>query len=278
MELKATSSSKRVPQGSLKSANPSHGVLFQEDVVTFPDEVLLLVQTQKDAYLPRKEDYECVFAGPNRRMMMMIGFSSSSSSHIMSRSSSSTPIHAIGFKEPQLMYVRCPAPSNSDINWTQSYMTVTLQAVHQQLGSDQGVIQNVAQVPTKPTWETLVYEAVVQVDSVVLFAKGLPQSRLPNAKNVKDLASLRCVFGNMEVMTWVVLVAQEVLRSATNSISSFLCVVLLRFSSKLWWCLFLPTRRIRGNRYTWISGLSRWKLWALIWGIWGGPTSSSVQN
>ena len=90
-------------------------------------------------------------------------------------------------------------------------MTVTLQAVHQQLGSNQqGVIKNVAQVPTKPTWETLVYEAVVQVDSVVLFAKGLPQSRLPNTKSVKDLASLRCVFGNMEVMTWVVLVAQEV--------------------------------------------------------------------
>ena len=214
MELKATSSSPQLmPQGSLKPANPNHGLLFQEDVVTFPDEVLLLVQTQKDAYLPRKEDYECVFAGRNRRMRMMIGFSSTSSSPIMSRSSSSsTPIHAIGFKEPQLMYVRCPAPSNSDINWTHSYMTVTLQAVHQQLGSNQqGVIKNVAQVPTKPTWETLVYEAVVQVDSVVLFAKGLPQSRLPNTKSVKDLASLRCVFGNMEVMTWVVLVAQEVL-------------------------------------------------------------------
>lgn len=172
MELKVT----QLYDGGVQAQRQA-GILFVEDVVTFPDEVLLLVQSRKGAYLPRKEDYQCVFGGTER-----------------------TPIFTLGFKEPQLVYVRCPHPRNRLLHLNGKHM-VTLGFT-----GSQALIETVAEYPTKPSWETLVYETIVQQESIILFVKGLNTRRSKSF----DMASLRCVFGNMQVMTWVRTVAQEV--------------------------------------------------------------------
>ncbi|KAH8950132.1 hypothetical protein BDL97_10G068000 [Sphagnum fallax] len=118
--------------------------LFVQDIVTFQDEVLLFIRSCKGAFLPRKEDYECIFGGTQK-----------------------TKIHAIGFKEPELIYVKCLHPKD----------TISLHVAQNQLVSllhtkSQYQLETMAQYPKRPSWESLVYEALVRKGGILLFVQG----------------------------------------------------------------------------------------------------------
>ncbi len=154
--------------------------LFVQDIVTFQDEVLLFIRSCKGAFLPRKEDYECIFGGTQK-----------------------TKIHAIGFKEPELIYVKCLHPKD----------TISLRVAQNQLVSllhtkSQYQLETMAQYPKRPTWESLVYEALVRKGGILLFVQGYHDGQSKGF----DLSQMRCVFGNMEVMTWIRMVGHEVIK------------------------------------------------------------------
>ena len=154
-----------------------NGFLVGRDVVMLPDDVLFLIQIQEGIGLPCKEDYECIF-----------------------EKNTKTSIHAIGFKEPQLIYVRCPYPSVNQSHKNNTKI-ITLDAIGSNITFDSIAIHSYI-----VTWENLVYETIIELRSVYLFVKGL-QKRI---SNVHSLQNFHCIFGNMDVVTSVQLIAQEV--------------------------------------------------------------------
>jgi hypothetical protein len=65
-----------------------------------------------------------------------------------------------------------------------------------------------AQYPKTPSWESLVYEALVQKGGILLFVQGYHDGQSKDF----DLSQMRCVFGNMEAMTWIRMVGHEVIK------------------------------------------------------------------
>eukprot|EP01018_Ginkgo_biloba_P002452 Gb_38942 [translate_table: standard] len=178
--------------------------LVVQDLAILPEHVLVFVKTCEGCFSLQKNEYECVYGDIFR-----------------------APVISVDLKERGLQIVRCPHPPQQK---SAEGLTLTINLKEKGL-----LVPSQAQYSKKFSWEMLVYEAVIEPDSVILFVKGLNLRR----GKISDTDNLVCVFGsglenralstmdfkrmNMNTMdfdtgvykTKVLMAAQEVIRCET---------------------------------------------------------------
>lgn len=137
-----------------------HSFLVQ-DLVTLPEHVLLLLKTCDGCFALQKDEFECVYGESLR-----------------------TPAISVDMKEKDLQIVRCPHPPQPK---SAEGLTLTIK-----LKENGMLVPSQATYPKNFAWRMLVYETVVEPDSVILFVKGLNLRR----GRVSDTDNLVCVFGS----------------------------------------------------------------------------------
>lgn len=169
--------------------------IYVQDAVVFPDNLMLLVRVSTSQMnLERSMDsLECRFSG--------VSYDSASETRL--------PVISIRPRTKDLQIVRCSLPQGFQfLPMVHSNVTLRIR------DSEVRVETNALYHPhAPPTWDALVYETLVDTDTMILLAKGL----VTRSSKKMDTASLKCVFGSnlpSEVLyeTSVVTAAQEVVR------------------------------------------------------------------
>lgn len=139
--------------------------LYVQDLAIFPDHVLMFLSICNKCFTLEKEDCECVYRETGRTYK--------------------APVISMDLKEDDLQIVRCPHPPHSKS--AQGYnLTLNLKK--------KGLLvpSNARYWNDNYKWKMLVYEALVEKDSVILFVKGL---NLKSGK-VSGTDNLLCIFSS----------------------------------------------------------------------------------
>ncbi|BFI25539.1 hypothetical protein MPTK2_1g21980 [Marchantia polymorpha subsp. ruderalis] len=165
--------------------------IYVQDAVVFPDNVMLLVRVPDTIDLiGNMDNLECRFGGMKNQ--------------------STTPVVSIKPRTKDLQMVRCSRPAWVKEFPGKSHKNVTLGI----RDSDIRVQSNAVYNPQRlPTWDYMVYESLLDTDSLVLLVKGLVTK---SSKRI-DVNSVRCVFGKKlssknVFETRVLTAAQEIVR------------------------------------------------------------------
>ncbi|CAM6115517.1 unnamed protein product [Calypogeia fissa] len=173
--------------------NPMPSVYVQ-DAVLFPDNVMLLVRVTKSLNLEGSIDsLDCRFGG----------------TPYGSVNETRSPVISIRPRTKYLQIVRCARPENEGFP-SKLHNNVSLGIRDSEVRVETNALYHPRAMPS---WEALVYEALIDTDTVILLAKGL----VSRSSRKMDTTSLTCVFGTdlpSEIVyeTSVVTAAQEVIR------------------------------------------------------------------
>ncbi|KAL2651599.1 hypothetical protein R1flu_019727 [Riccia fluitans] len=168
-DMPAISSEEEDPSLRISLPEINRRSVYVQDAIVFPDNVMLLVTVPDSIDLRgNMESLECRFGGMKNQ--------------------SSTPVISIKPRTKGLLMVRCSVP-----NWVKefpgkSHKNVTLGIRNSDIGVQSAAVYN----PTRlPSWDYVVYESLVDTDSIILLVKGLVTR---SSKRI-DVKSVRCIFG-----------------------------------------------------------------------------------
>ncbi|XP_031493178.1 glycosyltransferase family 92 protein RCOM_0530710-like [Nymphaea colorata] len=180
----------RSPSSSLSSSaavaiGPATSPIQIDGRVLFPDHVLFLLLRRRTSRLPR--NLTCVYRNPETRFTL-------------------PPISSDS--DTRLRFVRCPLPPH---NLTDTEITLDNEGNRQPAVSVPS-----PRLPPLLSWDSVVYESLVDSDTIVLFVKGL--NLRPGRES--DPRRLRCVFRHKrsQVTTRAISAAQEIVRCPLPSI------------------------------------------------------------
>lgn len=169
--------------------------IYVQDAVVFPDNVMLLVRVAKSVDLEESKDsLDCRFGG------------------ILSDSENkaTSPVLSINPWTKGFQVVRCRCPESDYESPSKIHSNVTLGIRESEIRAESNAFYH---PHTLPTWKVLVYENLIDGDSLVLLAKGL----VTMSTKRTNVQLLKCVFGTnlpSESLyeTEVSTAAQEVIR------------------------------------------------------------------
>eukprot|EP00897_Mesotaenium_endlicherianum_P007744 jgi/Mesen1/6999/ME000365S06133 len=148
--------------------------LYVRDVVSSPDDILLIVQAPPQTILPLPEEVLCIFGKDYSTSVLSVE------------------------TDRGVLLVRCAHPANQTL-WAEQRLTLDIHNGTQ--------ISTKVTYPSKPTWDLLAYTAVAQNTSVYVFVKGVAR-RMGQALNLTDII---CVYGK-SLSTPAISGAQEIVQ------------------------------------------------------------------
>ncbi|KAL3700321.1 hypothetical protein R1sor_018343 [Riccia sorocarpa] len=189
----------KLPAISLEEDNPGIPIslsddqrsVYVQDAVVFPDNVMLLVKVPDSVdWIGNMESLECRFAGM--------------------KDQNASPVISIKPRTKDLYIVRCSIPG-----WVKEFPGKRHKGVSLGIRNSDVIVQSAALYnPFRlPKWDYVVYESLLDTDSIVLLVKGL----VTRSSRRIDINYVRCVFGKKLTSkhlfeTRVLTAVQEVVR------------------------------------------------------------------